>query len=194
MPHGDSGGRIRSAKTSRPGRGTELTRNMRAPCDAPALRYLAQYVRAGFQGSSYGPLLVRRQMAPQWAEGQSKLAFALADFTFFMGYMRPRLQRVDGPHAPGERSNGLNATYVISKQSLYRPDLLLTFEVYTAHTEGPFRARMYFTGGRQILRGNSVDASNPLRASLQVHIALAACKTRGCHGFSSDLVSRIVMS
>lgn len=120
MPHGGSDGRIRSAKTSRPGRGTELTRNMRAPC-APALRYPVQYVRAEFQGSLYGLLLVRRQMASQWAERQSVLAFALADFTFFMGYMRPRLQRIDGPHAPGEGSNGLNATYVISKQSLYRP-------------------------------------------------------------------------
>jgi hypothetical protein len=134
--------------------------------------------------------------------------------------MRPRLQRIDGPHAPGEGSNGLNAAYVISKQSLYRPDLLLTFgkathsalrdsdlacsmyphmgeDVYTAHTEGPFHFASYadvLHWGRQILRGNSVDASNPLGASLQVRIALAACKTRGCHGFSSDLVSRIVMS
>jgi hypothetical protein len=44
-----------------------------------------------------------------------------------MGYMQPRLQRIDGPHAPGEGSYGLNAAYVISKKSLYRPDLLLTF-------------------------------------------------------------------
>ena len=134
-----------------------------------------------------------------------------------MGYTRPRLQRIDGPHAPGERSNGLSAAYVISKQSLYRPDLLLTFgkatfsalrdsdlacsmyphmeeDVYTAHAEGLLPCADVLDWGRQILRGNSVDASNPLRASLQVHIALAACKTRGCHGFSSDLVSRIVMS
>jgi hypothetical protein len=53
-------------------------------------------------------------MASQWAERQSVLAFTLADFTFFMGYMRPRLQRIDGPRAPGEGSNGLNAAYVIS--------------------------------------------------------------------------------
>lgn len=137
-----------------------------------------------------------------------------------MGYMQPRLQRIDGPHAPGEGSNGLNAAYVISKKSLYHPDLLLTFgkatfsavrdrdlacsmyphmeeNVYRAQAEGPFHFASYadvLHWGRQILRGNSVDASNPLRASVQVHIALAACKTRGCHGFSSDLVSRIVMS
>jgi len=70
-------------------------------------------------------------------------------------------------------------------------------DVYTARSEGTFHFEWYADEvhwGRQILRGNSVDASNPLRASLQVHIALAACKTRGCHGFSSDLVSHIVMS
>lgn len=135
-----------------------------------------------------------------------------------MGYTRLRLQRIGGPHAPGERSNGLNAAYVISKQSLYRPDLLLTFgkATFFALRDSDLACSMYphmeedaYTGGalpfcivrgctshwgRQILRGNSVNASNPLRASLQVHIALAACKTRGCHGFSSDLVSRIVMS
>jgi len=69
-------------------------------------------------------------MASQWAERQSVLAFAFAlagFYFFFMGYMRPCLQRIDGPHAPGKRSNGLNAAYVISKQSLYHPDLLLTF-------------------------------------------------------------------
>jgi hypothetical protein len=36
------------------------------------------------------------------------------------------------PHAPGERSNGVNAAYVISKQSLYRPDLLLTLNTFSA--------------------------------------------------------------
>jgi hypothetical protein len=125
-------------------------------------------------------------MASQWAGRQSVLAFALADFTFFVGYMRPRLQRIDGPHGPGERSNGLNAAYVISKQSLYRPDLLLTFgkatfsalrdsglacsmyphmeeDVYTAHAEGPFRARMYFTGAVRSLEG--IASTHPIRSA-----------------------------
>ena len=61
------------------------------------------------------------------AERNQYLHSHLPTFTFFMGYTRPRLERIDGPHAPGERSNGLNAAYVISEQSLYHPDLLLTF-------------------------------------------------------------------
>jgi hypothetical protein len=104
--------------------------NLHGTC-APPTSHPAQYVRAVFQGSSYGPQLVRRQMASQWAERQSGLAFAfaLADFTFSWD-TRDRASNaltVLSPRAPGERSNGLNAAYVISKQSLYRPDLLLTF-------------------------------------------------------------------
>ena len=65
------------------------------------------------------------------SESQSALAFALADLTFSWGTCDRRRASnaltVHSPHAPGERSNGLNAAYVISKQSLlYRLDPLLT--------------------------------------------------------------------
>jgi hypothetical protein len=75
--------------------------------------------------------------------------------------------------------------------------------VYTARTEGPFHFAPYTDWNRQILRGNSVDASNPLRASLQVHLCLRHAKpvdamvsvlilfhALSCHKYLASLHSR----
>ena len=86
---------------------------------------------------------------------------------------------------------------MISEQGLYCLDLLLTFAEATLlcvtliwlaqciriwRKTSPRRALrgpsiLHRTRrNRQILRGNSVDASNPLRASLQVHLCLRHAK------------------
>lgn len=116
------------------------------------------------------------------------LAFALADLTgdTCFGVI---VYHGHGPRAP-KRTNGLNAAYVISKQRLYCLDLVLTLSlcVRLIWPGQCIRIRRKTTGGRgpsilhrtrrsrQNLRGNSVDASNPLRASLQVHLCLRHAK------------------
>lgn len=102
--------------------------------------------------------------------------------------MRPRLERIDGPHAPGERSNGLNAAYVISEERrLYRPDLLLTFgdatlffplcvtviwlgqciriwrRTFTRGTSILNGTRMKFTGAVRSLEG--IASTHPIRSA-----------------------------